>query len=153
MKKVFKLQQTHYNKLLSDPEFERDIDRPYYVIRDLPYKGGKVTVGVPLRSNINKDFARKSDEYVSTPPSDHTLTGKGNIAGWHITKLIPLDFSVIVGQSVLSGSSLEIPFEIANNFSNQEMVRKVKLMLQRFENGEIVFGAINFDNAISLLNS
>ena len=152
MKKVFKLKQTFYNKMVGDTEFEKDLDRPYFIIRGLSYKGSKVTVGIPLRSNINKEFAKKTDEYISTPPSDHTLTGKGNIAGWHIVKMIPIDFSVVVGQSIVAGSSLEIPFEIANTFSNTQLIEKVKKMLARFENGEQVFGAVDFDGAIRKLN-
>jgi hypothetical protein len=65
--------------------------RAYFRIPGLKYKGKKITVAVPIRSNINKNFQKNRDEYVATQPTEHTEVG--NYAGWHFIKMIP--FSAI----------------------------------------------------------
>ena len=149
--KLFKLKKELYERLIKDAEFERDACRPYYIIRGLDYKGKKISIGIPLRSNINKKFNSKKDEFVATLPTDHTLISNGNIAGWHITKIIPIDYSLVVAYKIDQNPSLSISFEIANHYFHKDLMEKTKGMLKRFENGENVFGAIDFDWAIEII--
>lgn len=51
--KLYYLKQDYFAKLLADPEFERNNQRPYFIVRNIPYKGNKISVAVPHRSNIN----------------------------------------------------------------------------------------------------
>lgn len=144
MRKAFKLKKEYYNKLKLDKEFITDIARPYFIIKNLTYKNHIINVAIPLRSNINKYFASLKDEYVSTPPTNHTLTNKGNVAGWHITKMIPIKFNYVISHKI-KDSKLNVSYAIACELCNEEIIHKTKLMLNRLENGEKVFGTIDFD--------
>ena len=147
---LFKLKNDYFQEMTTDPEFERDPQRLYYTVKRLEYKGEKIVVAIPLRSNINLNFQKTPDEYIATPPSYKTQTHKGNIAGWHITKMIPIDFAETITAKNLN-SGLQIAEDIASKYNKQELIDKAKLMLQRFENGEKVFGAIDFDAALAKL--
>lgn len=63
--KVYYLKQDYFNELVNDSEFERNINRPYFIVRNIMFKGNKISVAVPLRSNINKKFQTNPDEYIA----------------------------------------------------------------------------------------
>ncbi len=147
---LFKLRNDYFQEMVNDPEFEKDSQRLYYTVKKIEYKGERIVVAIPLRSNINLNFQKTPDEYIATPPSHKTQTHKGNIAGWHITKMIPIDFAETITAKNLN-SGLKIAEDIASKYSKQEFIDKVKMMLQRFEKGEKVFGAIDFDTALKKL--
>ena len=149
--KFKRLKREYHDKLIADTEFECNPRRPYYVIRQLDYKGTKIDVAIPLRSNINPNFSSKPDEYVATPPTSHTLIGKGNIAGWHITKLIPVKADKIVSRKIKSGSDTDIAYMIADA-QKAKLISSAQKMLNNFESGTTIFGAINFDEAIKKLD-
>ena len=149
---LFQIKNTYFYYLSLDNEFEKDAKRLYYIIRLLEYKGEKITVAIPLRSNINRNFQKNTDEYIATLPSPKTQTQKGNIAGWHILKMIPISFEQAITIKKFS-TDIQVAHNIASVYKNDEMIKKAKLMLGRFENGEKPFGAINFDGALSFLKS
>ena len=149
---LFKLKNDYFQEMLADAEFEKDAQRLYYTVRKLDYKGEKITVAIPLRSNINLNFQKATDEYIATPPSPKTRTRAGNIAGWHITKIIPIDYAETITAKNLN-SGLQVAADIAAKYNKQELIDKTKSMLSRFEQGEKVFGAIDFDAALAKLKA
>ena len=148
MKKLFRLQKDYHDALTADPEFEANEYRPYFILKNLEYKGKRINVGIPLRSNINLHFSKNSNEYIATTPTDHTIVKKGNIAGWHITKMVPVSFDKVVGFDISKYPSLNAALIIANDIYKEDMINKVKLLLKRLEAGEKVFGTIDFDKFI-----
>ena len=147
MKKLFRLNKEYHDALSSDPEFEANENRPYYILKNLEYKGKRINVGIPLRSNINLHFSKNSDEYIATTPTEHTIVKKGNVAGWHIIKIIPVSFDKVAGFDATRNQSLNTAFTIADIYK-EDMIKKVKLLLKRIETGEKVFGTIDFDKFI-----
>lgn len=147
---LFRLQRDYFNQLSVDNEFEKDEKRLYYVVRQVEYKGEKITVAIPLRSNINPNFQKNPDEYIPTPPSPKTQTQKGNVAGWHIVKMIPIDFAETITVRNLN-IGLQIAEGIVTQYSKQVFIDNINKMLRRFEQGEKVFGAIDFDAALEKL--
>lgn len=150
-KKVYYLKKIYFDTLLSDPEFERNINRPYYVIKNIEYKGKNISVAIPLRSNINKKFQSKPNEYIATIPTSHTLSGKGNIAGWHFTKAIPVSFDVLIS-SVPNDVNLNMALDIADNYKKEEFINKTKQLVSTLSEGNNVFGSVNFDKALENLD-
>ena len=148
--KVYYLKQDYFNKLLNDSEFERNINRPYFIVRNIPYKGKKISVAVPLRSNINKNFQTKPNEFMATIPTAHTLSGKGNIAGWHFTKAIPINFKHVIS-AVPSDPDINAALSLAEIYRHDEFIDKTKSIIAKIENGDDVFGAIDFDSAMEFL--
>lgn len=111
----------------------------------------KISVAVPLRSNINKEFQSCSDEFIATPPTPHTLSGKGNIAGWHFTKEVPISFNNVYSFCP-TDSDTTMALAIADTFKHDEFIKKAKELVKRIESGESVFGAIDFDEALRKLS-
>lgn len=147
---LYRLKADYHNELENaDDEFMANVNRAHYIVTKLNYKGEKITVAIPLRSNINEQFQKNPDEYVVTPPSSNTETQKGNVAGWHILKMIPINSSDVYANRHLS-EDLQIAEDTIKE-NKQEFFDKVKKMLKRFENGERVFGAIDFDAALERL--
>ena len=147
---LYKIKKEYFDELSLDDEFERDAKRLYCVVRNVPYKDEKITVAVPLRSNINRNFQKNEDEYIATLPSYKTQTQKGNIAGWHITKIIPLDFSQAITEKKF-GAEIQVAESLVLNYKKEEFINKVKSFLKRVESGEKIYGAINFDAALKTL--
>ena len=150
--KVFYLKSAYFSALCADPEFERNNQRPYYRVTNVNYRGRTIAVAVPLRSNINKAFQKNPDEFIATAPTPHTLTGKGNIAGWHFTKMIPIDPSLAMTVAP-NNPDMVLALMIADSIKHSEFIEKTKRFVSRLEKGEFVFGAIDFDNALSLMDS
>lgn len=149
---LYQIKNSYFSYLISDDEFEKDAKRLYYVIRLLKYKGNSISVAVPLRSNINRNFQKNTDEYIPTLPSAKTQTQKGNIAGWHIVKMIPISFKQVITIKNFS-ADIQVAQDIAGIYKHDELLDKVKAMLLRFENGEKPFGAIDFDKALTNLQN
>lgn len=147
---LFKIKNDYFNKLLLDKEFEKDAKRLYFVVRSITYKHQKIAVAIPLRSNINQNFQKNTDEYIATSPSYKTQTQKGNVAGWHITKMIPIDFRQAITVKNY-GKDIQVAENIITNFKKEEFINKVKAFVKRIENGEKPFGCIDFDKALSIL--
>lgn len=148
--KVYYLKQDYFNELVNDSEFERNINRPYFIVRNIMFKGNKISVAVPLRSNINKKFQTNPDEYIATIPTPHTLTGKGNIAGWHFTKAIPINFKHVIS-AVPNDPDINAALSVAELYRYDEFINKTKSIIKRIEDNEDVFGVIDFDAAIERL--
>ena len=147
---LFKIKNEYFNKLLLDDEFEKDAKRLYFIVRAITYKNEKIAVAIPLRSNINQNFQKNTDEYIATLPSYKTQIQKGNVAGWHITKMIPIDFRQCI--TVKSyGQDIQIAENIITNYKKEEFIKKVKKYVNRIESGEKPFGCIDFDNALNIL--
>lgn len=147
---LFKIKNEYFNKLLLDDEFEKDAKRLYFIVRAISYKNEKIAVAIPLRSNINQNFQKNTDEYIITLPSYKTQTQKGNVAGWHITKMIPIDFR----QSITIrhyGHDIQIAESIITNYKKDEFINNVKTFVKRIESGEKPFGCIDFDKALNVL--
>ena len=147
---LYKIKKEYFDKLSLDSEFESDAKRLYCVVKQLYYKQKKIAVAVPLRSNINRNFQKNPDEYIATLPSYKTQIQKGNIAGWHIVKLVPISFNYTITEKKF-GTEIQIAADIVLNYKKQEFLNKVKAILQRFESGEKIFGAIDFDKALETL--
>lgn len=145
---LFALKQNYYSVLDNQPEFEKKPTRLYYVVNKLTYKNKNISVAIPLRANINKKFQKNSDEYLATAPTAHTQSG--SVAGWHITKMIPVNSEAII-KTKTSSPDLTVA-ELTVGVYKQDFINKVKAMLLRFENGEQVFGAIDFDSALTELD-
>lgn len=149
---LYQIKNSYFTYLASDSEFEKDAKRLYYIVRSLKYKGENVAVAIPLRSNINQNFQKNKDEYIPTLPSTKTQIQKGNIAGWHILKMIPISFKQTITIKKFS-TEIQVAQDIANTYKHDEMINKVKMMLLRFEQEERPFGAIDFDKALEHLKN
>ena len=121
---LYQIKNSYFTYLSSDDEFEKDAKRLYYTIRNLKYKGEKITVAIPLRSNINSNFQKNTDEYIPTLPSVKTQKQKGNIAGWHILKMVPISFEQTITIKKFS-VEIQVAHDIASNYKNDEMLNKV----------------------------
>ena len=140
--------QKRYYEILDgtlNSEFVRKSSRAYFNLSDLKYKGGKISVAIPLRANINQNFQRSPDEIIATAPTTHTRPGF--IAGWHITKMIPFDGSLFT-QNTTGNIDLIIAEKIAQAYISK-MKKAAQDFLDRLESGEIIFGAIEFDKAFN----
>ena len=147
---LYRIKKDYFDKLIADPEFEADAKRLYCIVRQLDYKQKKIAVAIPLRSNINMNFQKNPNEYIVTLPSYKTQKSKGNIAGWHIVKLVPIAYEhVITGKNY--SIDIQIAEDIALKYKKQELIDKIKDVLKRIECGEKIFGAIDFDAALAEL--
>lgn len=144
---LFALTNDYYQELVKDPEFEKKSTRLYYTVFKLKYKNEDIAVAIPLRANLNANYQRNRDEYLATPPTEHTQIGA--LAGWHITKMIPVSSDVIIKVKT-HNPDLEIAEYIVKQ-RKQEFIDKIKKMLSRIEKGEKIFGVIDFDAAIEKL--
>ncbi len=62
---LYRLKADYFAELIKDKEFEKDSRRLYFSIRKIKYKNKILTVAVPLRSNINKNFQKNKNEYIT----------------------------------------------------------------------------------------
>ena len=147
---LFKIKNEYFNKLLLDDEFERDAKRLYFIVKAISYKNEKISVAIPLRSNINKNFQKNPDEYLMTKPSYKTQKQKGNIAGWHITKMIPIDFKQAITVKNY-GNDIQDAEKSIIDYNKEEFIKNVKTFVKRIESGEKPYGSIDFDNALNTL--
>lgn len=147
---LFKIKNEYFNKLLLDDEFERDAKRLYFIVKAISYKNEKIAVAIPLRSNINRNFQKNMDEYLVTLPSYKTQTQKGNVAGWHITKMIPIDFRQAITVKNY-GENIQIAEKIITDYKKEEFIKNVKTFVKRIESGEKPYGSIDFDGALNML--
>ncbi len=144
---LFALTKDYYRELEKDPEFEKKATRLYYAVFKLKYKSENISVAVPLRANLNANYQKNRDEYLATPPTEHTQAGA--VAGWHITKMIPVNSDVLIKVKTQS-QDLDIAEYVVNQ-KKQDFIDKIKKMLSRIEQGEKVFGTIDFDAALRTL--
>jgi len=144
MEKLYYLKPYLYFELSKDKEFCINIKRPYYIVKKLNYKNKIINVAIPLRSNINAKFQKDSQSYVLTNSSNHTRTH--NIAGWHFTKMIPIKLKYVYKKSPMTKNAIN-----CLRINREEFRFKCNIMLKRFEKGEKIFGAINFDYYVKLL--
>lgn len=80
------------------------------------------------------------------------MVGKGNIAGWHFTKMIPID-PLLAMTIAPTNPDIILALVIADSVKRAEFIAKTKQFISRLEKGEAIFGAINFGRALTLLDS
>jgi hypothetical protein len=146
---LFNLKHTYHTDLCADAEFEHNPNRCYIIVGGIPYKNRKISVAIPLRSNINAGFQSKKDEYIATVPTGKTR--QGFIAGWHITKAIPIDGAVAVKLNIANRQDLQIAEKIAK-MQAKLFKEKTTAFIKRVEAGEKIFGAIDFDAALQKMD-
>ncbi|HPG92730.1 MAG TPA: hypothetical protein PK675_04895 [Clostridia bacterium] len=124
-------------------QFDRKQKRPYFCITGLTYKGQSISVMVPYQANINKFFQKEPEYIVQTPLTLHTKPG--NIAGWHIIKIIP-SYRTLVYTSRASGDVIEAEKIAKQQYS--KMQTSAQKLLNFYECGKYPFGSNEFDKAL-----
>lgn len=144
---LFNIMSHYHDDLMYDPEFECSLTRNYYIVVSLRYKGRPIKLAIPLRSNINIMFQRRSDEIVATVPTKKTRPGC--IAGFHITKAIPVNGAVLVKNNYDPIKRLDLKLaETVAESKYAELREKAQAYLNRVEAGENIFGAVDIDAAL-----
>ncbi len=143
---LYYLQKNYYDALLSsDSEFLTKETRLYFLLRKLTYNGSLINVAIPIRTNISLNHIKQT---IPLPPNSHTK--KNYIGGWHINKLIPVTSDVLRVNSAAKTKELQVAEYIGKVYL-QEMKEMAQELLKSKENKQNVFGMIDFDAALKIL--
>lgn len=148
------LQNGTYNLLYQklNREFLRKPTRPYFELNGLNFKGIPISVAVPFRGNIHSSLQESTPQYIfQTPPTAHTDIANGKIAGWHILKMIPFDKQHFYTTQASAPDLIAAENIAIQNYA--KMQSAAQDFLNCIERGEPVFGAVQFERALSQMNN
>jgi hypothetical protein len=148
----FHLKNNYYSELINDPEFENNPSRNYIIVPKIKYKGRIINVAIPLRSNININFQKRKGEIIPTVPTPKTRPG--NIAGFHILKIIPVNRATVVryDYDMQARRDLALAEQIVKQ-SEDVLKQYIISFLSCLEKNEKTWAAIDFDNALQIADT